>query len=101
MSDQTSQQATVRIRINHSRTQKAGWQHETTVEVSGALLWGEGDAAVEGSTIWVGPIGQVESSRLAAAPLDNALEKAMRMADRIGREESARRNALDQEGIPA
>lgn len=60
----------VRVRINHSRTQKAGWSHETTIEVD-------------------------EYSAPDGANLYRLCKELMQDIDTLAREESARRNSLD------
>jgi len=56
------------IRIAHTRTAKDGWRHETTI----SLRWTGDDPDEE----W-------------------ALTELLETADRVGRDESARRTALD------
>lgn len=57
----------VRVRANHSRTQKAGWGHETTVEITGT----------------------------ADAELLARLQELLHAVDDVARAETHRRNRLD------
>lgn len=61
----------VRVRINHSRTVKNGWGHETTIEID---------------EFTAGP----------GADLNRMCKELMQDLDTLAREESARRNALDE-----
>lgn len=75
MEPTTSTTPTIRLRISHTHTQRAGWQHETTVEIFAALP------------------GDPES----IAALGSELTWWQQRVDEIGRTESVRRNALDKE----
>jgi hypothetical protein len=94
--EQKTQAATVTMRINHTRTQKAGWQHETTVTLSGSIAAPGLEANDKG--LHIGPTPVIDGNGNAYLDLPSHLRGLLVEADTIGREESARRNALDQEG---
>jgi hypothetical protein len=66
----TGNEPRIRARINHSRTQKDGWRHETTVEID---EWTAGPGA----------------------NLNTMFRELMNDLDALGREESDRRNRAD------
>lgn len=71
--ERTSSSPEIRVRVNHSRTIKEGWRHETTVEVN------HDDEIV----------------------LLAELERILIQADEVARRETERRNALDRgEDLP-
>mgnify|MGYP001201244115 CR=1 FL=1 len=91
--------ATVTVRINHTRTQKAGWQHETTVTLSGGLgsTLNPPEGTATETMVGYGFVTE-QPGATVRYQLFGKLGELLQDADTIGREESARRNALDQEG---
>jgi hypothetical protein len=64
-----------RVRINHSRTIKEGWGHETTVEVE-----------------WLGDGEEVDFAA------EERIAHLLNLADEIARAETGRRRAAEAEG---
>lgn len=66
--ERTINDVTYRFRVNHARTQRSGWQHETTTEITGG-----GDPGV----------------------LLQQMRGLLAEVDQVAREETARRNRID------
>lgn len=70
----TTSDPKIRVRINHSRTQRDGWRHETTVEVD-------------------------EYSAPDGADLYRMCRELLQDLDSLARAENERRNALDAQEV--